>query len=214
METELRYSKGRKRETYDRILTAASVQLKKNGSNGIGIASLMREAGLTQGGFYSHFRSRDDLVNKAFDVAMDQTTSRWKKLSADLPAIDGLEAIVRAYLCAKHRDNPGDGCALPAFAAEMGRCNKATKKSFSIKLEEMIDVVAAHFTDIPAREARQLAISAISTMMGAITLARASAGQDLSAEILEAGAKALTARKALTPAADKPLLRRSDSRRN
>jgi TetR/AcrR family transcriptional repressor of nem operon len=200
----LRYSKGQKRETYVRILKAASVQLKKNGSNGIGIANLMREAGLTHGGFYSHFRSRDDLVNKAFAIAMDQTTFRWKKLSANLPANDGLEAIVRAYLCTKHRDNPGDGCALPAFAAQMGRGDKATKKSFSIKLGEMIDLVAAQYTDVPTGEARQLAISAISTMMGAITLARASAGQDLSAEILEAGAKSLTGRKATTPVAEKP----------
>lgn len=190
----MRYSKGQKRESHDRILKAASVQLKKHGPNGIGIANLMREAGLTHGGFYSHFRSRDDLVNKAFAIAMDQTTSRWNKLSANLPAIDGLEAIVRAYLCAKHRDNPGEGCALPAFAAEIGRGNKATRKSFSIKLEEMVNMVAAQFTDVPARDARQRAISAISTMMGALTLARASAGQDLSAEILEAGVKSITAK--------------------
>jgi len=200
----LRYSKGRKRETYDRILKAASVQLKKNGSNGIGIANLMREAGLTHGGFYSHFRSRDDLVSKAFAIAMDQTTFRWNKLIANLPANDGLEAIVRAYLCTRHRDNPGDGCALPAFAAEMGRGDKATRKSFSIKLEVMIDLVAAQYTEASTGEARELAISAISTMMGAITLARASAGQDLSVEILEASTKSLTARKARTPAAKKP----------
>jgi TetR/AcrR family transcriptional repressor of nem operon len=200
----LRYSEGQKRETHDRILRVATAQLKKNGSNGVGIANLMREAGLTHGGFYSHFRSRDDLVNKVIEMAMDQTICRWKKLSANLPATDGLEAIVRAYLCAKHRDNPGNGCALPAFAVETGRGNRVTRKSFSIKLEEMIDLVAAHFTDIPTGEARQLAISVISTLMGAITLARASAGQDLSAEILEAAAKSLTARRATTPVAEKP----------
>jgi TetR/AcrR family transcriptional regulator, transcriptional repressor for nem operon len=198
----LRYSKGRKQKTYDRILETASVQLKKSGSNGVGIANLMREAGLTHGGFYSHFRSRDDLVNKAFGVAMDQTIYRWRKLSGHLPATDGLEAIVRWYLSAKHRDNPGEGCALPAFAAEMGRGSKAARKSFAIKLEEMIKFVAADLTDLPAGEARQLAISAISIMMGAITLARASAGQKLSTEILEAGAKSLKLRKATIPVAE------------
>jgi TetR/AcrR family transcriptional regulator, transcriptional repressor for nem operon len=135
---------------------------------------------------------------------MDHTTFRWKKLSAKLLQLTDWN-LLSVLICVRSTETTqATGCALPAFAAEMGRGNKATRKSFSIKLEEMVNVVAAHFTDISAREARQLAISAISTMMGAITLARASAGQYLSAEILEAGAKSLTARKATTPVAEKP----------
>ena len=113
----MRYSKGHKRETHDYILKTASEQMKKHGSDGIGIAALMREAGLTHGGFYSHFRSRDDLVEEAYGAAMDLTTSRWKKLSEGLPASEGLEAIVQGYLCVKHRDDPGGGCGLPVFTA-------------------------------------------------------------------------------------------------
>jgi TetR/AcrR family transcriptional repressor of nem operon len=187
----LRYSKGRKRDTHDRILRTASVQMKKHGSDGIAIAALMRKAGLTHGGFYAHFRSRDDLVEEAYSAAMDLTTSRWKKLSEGLPASKGLEAIVQAYLCIKHRDDFGGGCGLPVFAAEIGRRGKPTKISFSIKLEKMIDVVATHFPDVPTGEARRQAMSAISTMVGAMMLARASAGERLSTEILEAGVNTL-----------------------
>jgi TetR/AcrR family transcriptional repressor of nem operon len=181
-------------------LKTASVLMKKHGSDGIGIAALMREAGLTHGGFYSHFRSRDDLVEEAYSAAMDLTTSRWKKLSERLPASEGLEAIVQEYLCVKQRDDPGGACGLPVFATEIGRGSKPKKISFSIKLEKMIKVVAAHFPDIPTGEARRQAMFAISTMVGAMTLARASAGEGLSTEILEAGVKALLARRSTTPA--------------
>jgi TetR/AcrR family transcriptional regulator, transcriptional repressor for nem operon len=103
-----------------------------------------------------------------------------------------IKAIVSGYLCEKHRDNPGAGCALPAFAADMGRGSRRTKQSFSSKLEEMIAAIEVHLSDLTADEPRQQAIFAISTMMGTILLARASAGEALSAEILEAGAKLLT----------------------
>jgi TetR/AcrR family transcriptional repressor of nem operon len=189
---EVRYSKGHKDQTRDRILAVASTYFKRNGVNGIGIANLMREAGLTHGGFYSYFRSRDKLVNEAYAVAMDQTTSKWKKLSTSLPAAEGLEAIIKAYLCEKHRDNAGGGCALPAFADEMGRGSRSTKKIFSSKLEEMISVIKNHFSHLPADEGRRQAIFAISAMMGAMTLARASAGEAVSEEILEASANVLT----------------------
>ena len=196
----MRYSKGRKRSTHDHILKTASVLMKKHGSDGIGIAALMQEAGLTHGGFYSHFNSRDDLVKEAYSAAMDLTTSRWEKLSESLPASQGLEAIVHGYLCVKHRDDPGGGCGLPVFATEIGRSSKPKRISFSIKLEEMINVVAAHFPDVRTGEARRQAMFAISTMVGAMTLARASAGERLSMEILEAGAKTLLAPRSTTQA--------------
>ena len=189
---ELRYSKGHKDKTHDHILRVASVRLKKAGANGVGIADLMREAGLTHGGFYTHFSSREDLINEAYALAMDQTTGRWEKLTASLPAKEGLIAIIGGYLCEKHRDNPGAGCALPAFAADMGRGDRRTKQSFSSKLEEMITAIEVYLCVLPAGEARQQAIFALSAMMGAIMLARASAGEGLSTEILQAGAKVLT----------------------
>jgi TetR/AcrR family transcriptional regulator, transcriptional repressor for nem operon len=82
---KVRYSKGHKDKTHEHILRVASVRLKK--------ADLMREAGLTHGGFYTHFRSRDDLINEAYVVAMNKTTSKWEKLTASLPAKEGLKLL-------------------------------------------------------------------------------------------------------------------------
>jgi TetR/AcrR family transcriptional regulator, transcriptional repressor for nem operon len=90
---KVRYSKGHKDKTHEHILRVASVRLKKAGANGVSIADLMREAGLTHGGFYTHFRSRDDLINEAYVVAMNKTTSKWEKLTASLPAKEGLKLL-------------------------------------------------------------------------------------------------------------------------
>jgi AcrR family transcriptional regulator len=104
--------KDKKLRTRQRIVEVASRGLLRTGANGMSVVNLMRLAGLTHGGFYAHFESRDDLVIEAFALAMDRTVSRWNKLKEE-PA--GIDAIIEWYLSEGHRDAPAQGCALPSL---------------------------------------------------------------------------------------------------
>ncbi len=108
----MRYSKEHKQETHTRIVRKASVRLREKGAHGIGVADLMKEAGLTHGGFYAHFDSREALVIEAFNYAMDRSTERWRKLAEETPPKKRFAAIVDFYLTTLHRDDPGHGCAV------------------------------------------------------------------------------------------------------
>jgi TetR/AcrR family transcriptional repressor of nem operon len=183
----MRYSKEHKAETHGRIVKNASVQLREKGPAGIGIAELMKESGLTHGGFYAHFESRDALIDEAFAYATEQITRRWRRRIAEAPDGDHLAAIVNSYLTSQHRDNVGTGCALPALSAEIARADGKTRKAFSGRLEAMIDVVAAELPGLSPKVARKRAAAIIATMMGSLSLARAAGTGELSNDILEAG---------------------------
>src|SRR6476469_9112942 len=117
----MRYSKEHKQETHDRIVRKASVRLREKGAHGIGVADLMKEAGLTHGGFYAHFDSRDALVIEAFAYAMDRSIARWRKLAEETSTDKRFAAIVESYLTPLHRDDPGRGCAITSLGAEIAR---------------------------------------------------------------------------------------------
>ena len=138
----MRYSKEHKQETHARIVKKASVRLREKGAHGIGVADLMKEAGLTHGGFYAHFDSREALVIEAFAYAMDRSTERWRKVAEQTPPDKRLATIVETYLTPLHRDDPGHGCAVPTLGAEIARESPKTRKAFAAKLEQMIDMMA------------------------------------------------------------------------
>src|SRR5690349_7810605 len=127
----MRYSREHKQETHTRIVKKASVRLRERGAHGIGVADLMKEAGLTHGGFYAHFDSREALVVEAFEYAMDRSIARWRQQSTDTPPDERLASIVNAYLSPQHRDNPGHGCAMPALGAEIAREGPKTRRAFA-----------------------------------------------------------------------------------
>src|ERR687886_1740318 len=103
----MRYSKEHKAETHARIVRKASVRLREKGAHGIGVADLMKEAGLTHGGFYAHFDSREALVIEAFAYAMDRSMEHWRKLIGEAAPEKRLALIAESYLSTLHRDNPG-----------------------------------------------------------------------------------------------------------
>jgi TetR/AcrR family transcriptional repressor of nem operon len=183
----MRYSREHKLETHARIVKKASVRLREKGAHGIGVADLMKDAGLTHGGFYAHFDSREALVVEAFAYAMDRSTERWRKLAEQTPPDKRLGAIVDGYLTAVHRDDPGHGCAVPALGAEIARESPKTRKAFAAKLEQMLDMIAAQIPDIPRKSARKQAMAALATMMGTLVLARVAGNGEFSEEILTAG---------------------------
>lgn len=189
----MRYSKDHKTETHARIVKNASVLLREKGVEGIGVAALMKEAGLTHGGFYAHFESRDALIAEAFAHAMDQTTIKWRRRAEAAPEGQRLAAIVNGYLTHLHRDNVGNGCALPALGAEVPRASAKTRKEAAARVDDMIRMVAEQIPAASSKAAKRLAISSLATMLGTLVLARMAGTGELSAEILEAGRDAALA---------------------
>jgi len=199
----MRYSKEHKQETHTRIVRKASVRLRERGAHGVGVADLMKEAGLTHGGFYAHFDSREALVIEAFNYAMDRSTERWRKMAEETPPEKRFATIVESYLTALHRDDPGHGCAVPTLGPEIARESAKTRKAFAAKLDEMIEMMADQVPELPRKVARQQAIAALSTMAGALVLSRVAGSGEFSDEVLAAGREAVLSRAA-KPAAKKP----------
>jgi TetR/AcrR family transcriptional repressor of nem operon len=183
----MRYSKEHKQETHERIVRKASVRLREKGAHGVGVADLMKEAGLTHGGFYAHFASREALVIEAFNYAMDRSTERWRQLAEGTPPEKRFAAIVESYLTTIHRDDPGHGCAVPTLGPDIAREGAKARKAFAARLEEMIEMMADQVPELPRKAARQQAIAALSTMVGALELSRVAGSGDFSGEILDAG---------------------------
>jgi TetR/AcrR family transcriptional repressor of nem operon len=206
----MRYSREHKLETHARIVKKASVRIREKGAHGIGVADLMKDAGLTHGGFYAHFDSREALVIEAFAYAMDRSTERWRKLAETTPPEKRMATIVEAYLTPLHRDDPGHGCAVTALGAEIARESPKTRKAFAAKLEQMIDMLAEQVPDVPRKAARKQALATLSTMVGTLVLARIAGSGELSDEILGAGRDAALGR---TPPGQ-PAVKKSRPRSN
>lgn len=183
----MRYSREHKQETHDRIVRKASVRLREKGAHGIGVADLMKEAGLTHGGFYAHFDSREALVIEAFAYAMDRSMEHWRKMTDQVAPEKRLALIAENYLSALHRDDPGHGCSIPALGAEISRESPKTRKAFAGKLDEMIEMMADHITGVPRKAARKQAIATLATMAGTMLLARIAGNGELSEEVLKSG---------------------------
>jgi TetR/AcrR family transcriptional regulator, transcriptional repressor for nem operon len=190
----MRYSREHKLETHARIVKKASVRLREKGAHGIGVADLMKEAGLTHGGFYAHFDSREALVIEAFAHAMDRSTERWRKLARATPPEKRLAAIVDSYLTTVHRDDPGHGCAVPTLGAEIARESPKTRRAFAAKLAQMIEMLADQIPEVPRKTARNQAMAAVATMMGTLVLSRIAGSGEFSDEILGAGRGAVLER--------------------
>jgi TetR/AcrR family transcriptional regulator, transcriptional repressor for nem operon len=199
----MRYSKEHKFQTHARIVKKASVKLREKGAHGIGVADLMKDAGLTHGGFYAHFDSREALVIEAFTHAIDRSTEHWRKQAEAAPAEKRLSTIVNTYLSPLHRDNPGQGCAVPALAAEITRESARTRRAFASRMQRMIEMLAKQFHGVPPKTARKQATAALATMMGSLVMARIAGNSELSDEILKSGREAILDRTK-SPASGKP----------
>jgi TetR/AcrR family transcriptional regulator, transcriptional repressor for nem operon len=192
----MRYSREHKLETHARIVRKASVRLREKGAHGIGVADLMKDAGLTHGGFYAHFASREALLIEAFTHAMDRGTEHWRKLAERTPPDKRLATIVDSYLTTLHRDDPGHGCAIPTLGAEIARESPKARKAFAARLEQMIEMLADQIPELPRKAARKQAMAAIATMMGTVVMSRIAGTGDFSDEILGAGRDAVLGRAA------------------
>ncbi len=184
------HSKAEKAETHKRIVKIASRRFREDGLAGVGIAELMKEAGLTVGGFYKHFDSRDDLVAEAVSSAF----GRWKRQVDAAPSGGppvSYAKLIDEYLNEAHRDDPGTGCAFSALAGEIARTDKRTRALASEQIRNDLQLIAGLLPGKDKRAARSKAILTLSALVGAMSLARAVSDEALSLEILKTVAELL-----------------------
>ena len=172
------YSKSDKAETHTRIVSVAAKRFRELGLEGIGVADVMKEAGVTVGGFYKHFNSRDELVVEALATAF-QDLDRWEEHT------ETLTKALENYLSEEHRDAPGAGCALGALLGDMSRASRSAKAVYTERLKRTLAYSTGLVPPNGKSDRRARAILTISAMLGAINLSRAVSDANLSREILQ-----------------------------
>jgi TetR/AcrR family transcriptional regulator, transcriptional repressor for nem operon len=178
----MRYEKGHKETTRAHILDIASQRFRQSGVAAVGLAGIMEAAGLTNGAFYTHFDSKEDLVRAVLDEAL---TRREESHRANLDAKSGLEPTIRDYLSVRHRDDAGSGCPTAALVAEIARHPNKTRDVFTAKMSRIISLTAAQIREGTSARRRRNAIAIYGLMVGALQLARAVNDKTLSVEILD-----------------------------
>jgi TetR/AcrR family transcriptional regulator, transcriptional repressor for nem operon len=179
-----RYDAEHKAETRRRIIDTAGRRFKQGGIDGSGVAALMSDAGLTNGAFYAHFESKDDLVA---NVVADQLRTQQAALGSLPEGRAALEEFVRDYLAARHRDDPSTGCPSAALLDEIGRCDDTIRDSYTEGMQSIVDVVATHLSPHDPSAARTRALGLFTLLVATLQLARAVSDRQLSDDILESG---------------------------
>ncbi|RUL65928.1 TetR/AcrR family transcriptional regulator [Dyella dinghuensis] len=189
----MRYEKGHKETTRRRIIDTAAERFRKEGIANVGVANLMSEIGLTQGGFYNHFESKDDLTREALAVGQGRMRERWLKVSSETGR-PNLEELINGYLSASHRDNVGSGCMLATLAIEAGRTDGPVRAQLSGSIKEMVKLVGSVLPESLKPEQREAnAAAVVSCLIGTMVLARATDDREMSDRFLESGRRAALA---------------------
>jgi AcrR family transcriptional regulator len=185
-----RYGKEHKDATRRRIIAAAGQRLKRDGIDGSGVATLMADAGLTNGAFYAHFASKDDLVASA---VADQLRQQLERYRLGPPGRAGVEELVREYLSVAHRDDLEHGCPSAALLDELGRGSDATKDAYTDGVVALADEIAARLAPDDPTGARGRVLSLFGLLIGTVQLSRAIADRQLADEVLERGVESALA---------------------
>lgn len=181
-----------KEATHDRIVDAAARAIRRSGYNGTGVADIMKAAGLTHGGFYAHFASREAMLAEAADRAGSEAVAAMERVAAAVPPQQALQAMMQAYLSEAHVNSIETGCATAALGSEMPRQAPEVRRAATRRIKEMIDLVARQLPEWGKPGAHEHALVAVSTMVGALVLARAVDDARLSDALREAALNHLT----------------------
>ena len=189
----MKVSKEQMAENRERILDAAAQLFREKGFDGIGVADLMKSAGLTHGGFYGHFASKDELMAQASGRALERLQSAWAVIAREARerGQDPLAAIETAYLSPRHRDAPGQGCLLAALGGDAARQGTAVRQAVTEGVRAQVEGLATLAPVRTKAARRQRALADYASLVGAMVLARAVDDEALSNEILHATAVSL-----------------------
>jgi TetR/AcrR family transcriptional repressor of nem operon len=191
----MRKSRQEAAKTRERIIASAAAEFREHGIAATGLADFMKVAGLTHGGFYRHFESKDQLVAEACSAAIATMTERVASSASRKRGRKGLETAVADYLSTEHRDNPRDGCPLAALGGEMARADARTRAAATAGFLKLADALIRGFDDGTPDEARRRAMVAALTMIGALTISRVVTDRALSNAILRNAEDSITGSK-------------------
>lgn len=193
----MRYSPSHKQKTRERVLRVAAKAIRAKGPKGVGVAYVMRGAGLTHGGFYAHFASKDAMVAAAIGRMFDEGFARWCDATEGRAHADGLRAFINGYLSRTHRDARAAGCPIAALLAESPRFTASCRRAFAAGMRRLIDALASHLDALGYRDAQAHATSLLSELVGALALARAEPDRTRSDAMLAASRRHIRHRLAL-----------------
>ena len=180
----MKKSKVETAETRRRIVEAAAREFRRNGIHATGLAEVMAAAGLTHGGFYRHFESKDRLVAEACAAGMKSVVDSAEEAACECGGKGGLAAIVKSYLSTDHRDDRMDGCPLAGLGSELARADEETREAAAAGFLKLLAVITKQIRRRNSEAARSDAVFALSAMVGAVTMSRIVADPDLSLAIL------------------------------
>ena len=189
----MKVSREQAAENRERIVEIASRLFREHGFDGIGVADLMKSAGLTHGGFYGHFDSKEDLMARACERALEGSLAKWRE-RIDAEPGNPLSALAALYLSSTHCDQPGTGCALAALGSEAARHDPPVRHALTEGLRAFIDVLGGLVPGRSKATRREKALATFASMVGAVVLARAVDDPALAEEILQSVSTSISAR--------------------
>ena len=185
----MRKSRSEAAKTRERIVSAAAAEFRQHGIAATGLADLMKAAGLTHGGFYRHFASKEELIKEASAAALATMLDGLAAAATGKRGRTGLKTVAAKYLSTEHRDHPREGCPLAALGSELARADKKARAAATAGFVRLVDILAGKAA---TTDARPRALVAAATMIGAVTMSRVVTDPGLSAEILRAAEESLT----------------------
>ncbi|KQT53071.1 MULTISPECIES: TetR/AcrR family transcriptional regulator [unclassified Aureimonas] len=198
----MRVSRAQAEANHERVIDVAGRLFRQHGFNGIGLTDLMKGAGLTQGGFYKQFASKEDLAAKAYARAFKTVQERWRQFAGHDPKRP-LASLARNYLSPEHRDEHAEGCAMTALGADAARGGPLVRAPMEDGVKAYVDFIASCMPeDVADRRERSMAIA--STMIGALLLSRSVNDADLSKKILDAAIRDIVERPEAGARAEEP----------
>ncbi|HKE47830.1 MAG TPA: TetR/AcrR family transcriptional regulator [Rhodanobacteraceae bacterium] len=189
----MRTSREEAARTRARIVRSAAALFKRDGIHATGLAGLMADAGLTHGGFYGHFESKEQLVAEACELAFAESLERIVEIAAAAPPSRRLRTFVEEYLSDSHRDNAKAGCGFAALGAELGRADVATREATTRAFENFAGTIATFLPDAAPAAKAEAARAIAATLVGALTIARSVSDDAVSGSVLESARKSALA---------------------
>jgi TetR/AcrR family transcriptional repressor of nem operon len=199
----MRYGPDHKEHTRARVLQEAAKAIRAAGPHRMGVADVMARAGLTHGGFYAHFASKDDLVVAAIAQMFDDTLAKFDRLTAGKPPARALQDYIDSYLSARHRDARETGCPLPSLSADLPRLDAPARRTFATGFAAVVAAFGNLVAALGHPDAESLASSVLAEMVGAVALARGTAGSKQSNAVLDASRRSVARRLGLPLAPDR-----------
>jgi TetR/AcrR family transcriptional repressor of nem operon len=193
----MRYGDTHKEETRKKVLRAAAAAVRARGPDGVGVAEIMAQAGLTHGGFYAHFPSKEALVAAAVEEAFGQSRRHFTRITEGMSADQALASFVDAYVSSEHRDNPQHGCPISTLTSDMPRQGAAVRAAFDAGVAGAAARLEAWLPGQDLLARHSLASSLMSEMAGAVALARAVSDRAMAERLLEATRHHIKARAGL-----------------